>query len=92
MEHFTIDQTCKHGGCEMAIMFWYFHLLPSKASHSSRRYKKNSGMPKHANPDHLVLLSLDLATSLDALQNVLTILVQLQLGDDDLGGVDTDGD
>jgi hypothetical protein len=49
-------------------------------------------MPKHAKPDHLVLLSLDLATSLDALQNVLTILVQLQLGDDDLGGVDTDGD
>jgi hypothetical protein len=24
MEHFTVDQTCKHGGCEMAIMFLSF--------------------------------------------------------------------
>lgn len=35
---------------------------------------------------------LDLATSLDAFQNVLAILVELQLGDDDLRGVDADGD
>jgi hypothetical protein len=21
MEHFTVDQTCRHGGCETAIMF-----------------------------------------------------------------------
>lgn len=32
----------------------------------------------------LLCLRLDLATSLDALQNVLTVLVELQLGDDDL--------
>lgn len=31
-----------------------------------------------------------LPASLDALQNVLTVLVQLQLGDDDLRGVDAD--
>lgn len=36
-------------------------------------------------------LLLDLTTSLDALKDVLTILVQLQLGDDDLGWVDTEG-
>jgi hypothetical protein len=24
MEHFTVDQTCKHGGCEMAIRFVNF--------------------------------------------------------------------
>lgn len=36
-------------------------------------------------------LLLDLTTGLDTLKNVLTILVQLQLGDDDLGWVDTEG-
>jgi hypothetical protein len=35
---------------------------------------------------------LDLATVLDALQYALTVLVELQLGDDDLRWVDTDGD
>lgn len=39
---------------------------------------------------HLFLLRV-LPTGLDALQNVLTVLVELQLGDDDLGGVDADG-
>lgn len=37
-------------------------------------------------------LLLDLAAGLDALQYALTVLVELQLGDDDLGWVDTDGD
>ena len=37
-------------------------------------------------------LLLDLSSSLDALQYVLTVLVELQLGDDDLRGVDADGD
>lgn len=37
-------------------------------------------------------LLLDLAASLDALQYALTVLVELQLGDDDLGWVDADGD
>ena len=44
---------------------------------------------------HLCLslqLLLDLAAGLDALQYVLAVLVELQLGDDDLRGVDTDGD
>lgn len=36
-------------------------------------------------------LLLDLTTSLDTLKDVLTVLVQLQLGDDDLGWVDTEG-
>jgi hypothetical protein len=27
MEHFTVDQTCKHGGCEMAITFLSFPML-----------------------------------------------------------------
>jgi len=40
---------------------------------------------------HLFLLRYVLPSSLDALQNVLAILVQLQLRDDDLGGVDADG-
>lgn len=35
---------------------------------------------------------LDLATGLDALQDVLTVLVKLELGDDDLGWVDADWD
>lgn len=37
-------------------------------------------------------LLLDLATGLDALQDGLTILVKLELGDDDLGGVDAEWD
>lgn len=37
-------------------------------------------------------LLLDLATGLDALQDGLTILVKLELGDDDLGGVDAERD
>jgi len=54
-------------------------------------------MPNHSRPDHIYLclrrlqLLLDLATSLDTLQYVLTVLVELQLRDDDLRGVDTDG-
>lgn len=45
--------------------------------------------------EHLCLclqLLLDLAAVLDALQYVLTILIELQLGNDDLRRVDTDGD
>lgn len=54
-------------------------------------------MPNTPNQaDYLFLLRLqlllDLTTVLDALQNVLTVLVELQLGDDDLRGVNTDGD
>jgi hypothetical protein len=37
-------------------------------------------------------LLLDLATGLDALQDGLTVLVKLELGDDDLGGVDAERD
>ena len=39
-------------------------------------------------------LALDagLTASLDALQDGLTVLVELQLGDDDVGGVDAQGD
>jgi hypothetical protein len=37
-------------------------------------------------------LLLDLATGLDALQDSLTVLVKLELGDDDLGGVDAERD
>lgn len=37
--------------------------------------------------DHLILLRLDLSTGLDTLQYALTVLVELQLGDDNLGGV-----
>lgn len=37
-------------------------------------------------------LLLDLATGLDALQDGLTVLVKLELGDDDLGGVDSERD
>lgn len=39
-----------------------------------------------------LLLLLDLAAGLDALQYALTILIELQLRDDDLGGVDANGD
>jgi len=53
-------------------------------------------MPIHAqtSPFYLCLaqLSLDLATNLDALQYALTILVQLQLGDDNVRWVDTEWD
>jgi hypothetical protein len=52
-------------------------------------------MPKTLNLNHLCLclqLLLDLAAGLDALQDALTVLVELQLGNDDLGWVDTDGD
>lgn len=44
--------------------------------------------------EHLCLrlqLLLDLATILDALQYVLTVLIKLQLGDDDLRRVNADG-
>jgi hypothetical protein len=36
----------------------------------------------------LLLLGADLTANLDALQDGLTVLVELELGDDDLGGVD----
>lgn len=52
-------------------------------------------MPKPSQAEHLCLrfqLLLDLATVFDALQYALTILVELQLGDDDLRGVHADGD
>lgn len=49
--------------------------------------------PLH-NPNLCLVLQLllDLATGLDALQYALTVLVELQLGDDDLGWVDADWD
>jgi hypothetical protein len=40
----------------------------------------------------LPLLLLLLATGALALQDLLTVLVELELGDDDLGGSDGDGD
>ncbi len=40
----------------------------------------------------LLRLGLDLATKLDTLQNVLTVLVELQFGDDDLRWVNAEGD
>jgi hypothetical protein len=40
--------------------------------------------------DNLFLLRLNLPASLDTLQYVLTVLVQLQLRDDDLGRVNAD--
>ena len=52
-------------------------------------------MPKTPQNARLCLypqLLLDLATSLDALQYVLTVLVQFQLRDNDLRWVNTDGD
>lgn len=48
------------------------------------------------NPSHpyscLSLLRVDLPAGLDALKQALTVLVDLELGDLDLAGVDTDGD
>lgn len=90
MEHFTVDQTCKHGGCEMAIRFVISANNLAKPAGLSSGYYKHSCMPKRANQsspcnDHLCLLRCVLSTGLDALQNVLTILIQLQLRDDDLG-------
>ena len=53
---------------------------------------------KSCQPQNLCLgglcleLSLGLATDLDAFEDVLTILVDLELGDDDLGWVNTEWD
>jgi hypothetical protein len=52
-------------------------------------------MPIAPERSHLCLslqLLLDLAASLDAFQYALTVLVQLQLRDDDLRRVNADGD
>ena len=47
------------------------------------------------NPSHLCLslqLLFDLPAGLDALQNVLTVLIELQLGDNNVGWVDAEWD
>lgn len=45
-------------------------------------------MSKRVEHLSLLLLGADLTANLDALQDGLTVLVELELGDDDLGGVD----
>jgi hypothetical protein len=92
MEHFTVDQTCKHGGCETAIMFVISRDSLAKPAPPAGIYK-HSGVPNTPTQtmyDDLFLLRLNLPTSLDTLQYVLTVLVQLQLRDDDLGRVNAD--
>jgi hypothetical protein len=91
MEHFTLDQTCKHGGCEMAIRFVISTdslATPACPAGTINTYVCPTRHPTQTVYDRLVLLHRILPTSLDALQNVLAILVQLQLRDNDLGRVD----
>jgi hypothetical protein len=96
MEHFTVDQTCKHGGCEMAIRFVIFMNRLAKPANLPSWYYKHSCMPNTPTNqpsrwnNHLCLLRCDLPTSLNALQDVLTVLIQFQLRDDDLGWVNAD--
>lgn len=74
-------------------MFLSFPMLSSIPSQLYAQSMKCQTRPNQA--EHLCLrlqLLLNLATVLDALQNVLTVLVKLQLGDDDLRGVNADGD
>lgn len=54
----------------------------------------NNHDAQHAIPRLCLLrlqLLLDLTTSLDALQNALTVLVELELGDNDVRGSDAEG-
>lgn len=79
----------------MAIMFLSFPMLssiPSQIMHMKCQHAK----PNRAFiPFHLRLrleLLLDLAAVLYALKNVLTVLIELQLRDHNLRGVNADGD
>lgn len=87
MEHFR-DQTCEHSRYEMAIDSIDLSRLPVDANQTP------SHIPEPFNRLFLssLLLLLDLTTGLDALQDVLTVLVELQLGNDDVGWVDADWD
>jgi len=66
--------------------------MPHVTIHSCQTHPNHDPLHNH----YLVLLTpqllLDLATGLDALQYALTVLVKLQLGDDDLRWVDADWD
>jgi hypothetical protein len=87
MDHFTVHQTCKHGGCEMAIMFFCHSLcLAHPASNPQRFLRKQSCQTRRAQCNLCLRLQLllDLSPGLDALQYALTVLVELQLGDDNL--------
>lgn len=94
MEHFTVDQTCKHGGCEMAIRFVISAESLAKPASSSAGTINTpvcpTRQPTQTMYDYLFLLRYVLPASLDTLQNGLAVLVQLQLRDDDLGGVNAD--
>jgi hypothetical protein len=80
----------------MAIMFFCHSLcLAHPASNHQRMCVNNSHAKQKRAQCHLCLrlqLLLDLSSGLDALQYVLTVLVELQLGDDNLRWVDADGD
>jgi hypothetical protein len=52
----------------------------------------NAQYAQHTATDPLFLLRLDLPPGLYAFQYAFTILVQLQLSDDNFRGVDADGD
>lgn len=93
MEHFTVDQMCKHGGCEMAIRFVISAdslATPACPAGTINTYVCPTRQPTQTMYDSLCLLRRALPPSLDTLQNVFAIFVQLQLRDNDLGGVNAD--
>jgi len=95
MDHFTVDQTCKHEGCEMAIMYFVIPYAVCITSPTLCTIHEMLNTPSPNQAEHLCLrlqLLLDLAAVLNALQNVLTVLIDLQFGDNNLRRVNADGD
>jgi len=104
MEHFTVDHMCKHIGCEMAIKFSFLESMhgTERSRQQPCKPQVNTRCPTPKRTSTIISsktlflllalqLLLDLAASLDALQDALTVLVELELGDDDFGGVNADG-
>lgn len=96
MEHFTRTMRASTEGCEMAIIKFCHSLcrVARIAQTSQVVYSHYAKRPQTilVHSSLCLQLLLDLAAGLDALKYALTVLVQLQLGDNNLGGVDTDGD
>lgn len=45
MDHFTVHQTCKHGGCEMAITFFCHSLCLAHPASKPQRFSAKTIMP-----------------------------------------------